>query len=68
MAKEITLEKLAKIPTIMQLRTNKEKDKIGFYWNKTERNEFYILDPKIKEYKKITDGDSHELFEQDIYG
>ncbi len=57
MSKEITLEKLAKIPTIMQLRTNKEKDKIGFYWNKTERNEFYILDPKIKEYKKITDGE-----------
>ncbi|MFB0545180.1 MAG: prolyl oligopeptidase family serine peptidase [Asgard group archaeon] len=57
MSKEITLEKLAKIPAIIQLRTNKEKDKIGFYWNKTERYEFYTLDPKIKEYKKITDGE-----------
>ena len=57
MVKEITLEKLAKIPTIIQLKTNKEIDNIGFYWNKTERNEFYILDPKTKEYEKITDGE-----------
>lgn len=54
--KEITIEKLASIPTVMLIKANKDKDKIGFYWNKTKRNEFYVLDPETLEYKQITDG------------
>ncbi|MBA7531387.1 hypothetical protein ES705_23599 [subsurface metagenome] len=54
--KEITIEKLASIPTVMLIKANKDKDKIGFYWNKTKRNEFYVLNPETLEYKQITDG------------
>ncbi|MBD3189064.1 MAG: prolyl oligopeptidase family serine peptidase [Candidatus Heimdallarchaeota archaeon] len=57
MTKEITLEKLAKMPQVRIVKTNKTKDKIGFYWDKTGRNEFYVLDPKTKNYQKITDGE-----------
>ncbi|MCG3221689.1 MAG: hypothetical protein H7641_09950, partial [Candidatus Heimdallarchaeota archaeon] len=52
MAKEITLEKLASIPTIMIVEPNKDRNKFGFYWNKTKRQEFYVLDPETLEYKQ----------------
>ncbi|MHA1200395.1 MAG: S9 family peptidase [Candidatus Heimdallarchaeaceae archaeon] len=57
MAKEITLEKLASIPSYSFVTPNHKKDKVGFYWNKTKRQEFYILDPKTMEYEQITDGE-----------
>ena len=56
MSKEINLEKLASIPMIMFIKANEEKNKIGFYWNKTKRQEIYTLDLKTSEYKQITDG------------
>jgi len=57
MAKEITLEKLASIPSFSFITPNHKKDKIGFYWNKTKRQEFYILDADTMEYEQITDGE-----------
>ena len=57
MAKEITLEKLASIPSYLFIIPNHKKDKIGFYWNKTKRQEFYILDPATMEYEQVTDGE-----------
>ena len=57
MVKEITLEKLASIPSFTFITPNHKKDKIGFYWNKTKRQEFYILNPKTMEYEQITDGE-----------
>lgn len=57
MTKEITLEKLASIPSFSFITPNHKKDKIGFYWNKTKRQEFYILDIETMEYKQITDGE-----------
>ena len=56
MSNEITLEKLASIPMILFMRTNNEKDKIGFYWNKTRRQEIYTLDLETSEYEQVTDG------------
>ncbi len=56
MTKEITLEKLASIPTIMLIKANKDRNKVGFYWNKTKRQEFYELNPETLEYKQVTDG------------
>ncbi|MHA1399864.1 MAG: S9 family peptidase [Candidatus Heimdallarchaeaceae archaeon] len=57
MSKKISLEKLASIPSIMMVEPNKNRDKIGFYWNKTKRNEFYILDLNTGKYNQITDGE-----------
>ncbi len=57
MVKEITLEKLASIPSFSFITPNHKKDKIGFYWNKTKRQELYILDPETMEYEQITDGE-----------
>ncbi|MHA1515899.1 MAG: TolB family protein [Candidatus Heimdallarchaeaceae archaeon] len=57
MAKEISLEKLASIPSFSFITPNHKKDKIGFYWNKTKRQEFYILDADTMEYEQITDGE-----------
>jgi len=57
MTKEITVEKLASIPSMMMLKTNKEKNLLGFYWNKTKRNEFYILDLESLDYKQVTEGE-----------
>ena len=57
MTKEITLEKLASIPSYAFVTPNHKKDKVGFYWNKTKRQEFYILDGETLEYKQITDGE-----------
>ncbi|MHA1224973.1 MAG: hypothetical protein ACTSP3_17325, partial [Candidatus Heimdallarchaeaceae archaeon] len=57
MTKDITLEKLASIPSFMMLLPNNAKDKLGFYWNKTKRNEFYVLDLKTLKYEQITDGE-----------
>ncbi|MCE7741106.1 MAG: S9 family peptidase [Candidatus Heimdallarchaeota archaeon] len=57
MAKEITLEKLASIPSYSFITPNHNKDKVGFYWNKTKSQEFYIIDPKTMEYEQITDGE-----------
>ncbi|MHA1551784.1 MAG: hypothetical protein ACTSQC_07555 [Candidatus Heimdallarchaeaceae archaeon] len=49
MVKEITLEKLASIPSFSFISANNKGDKISFYWNKTKRQEFYILDPATLE-------------------
>jgi dipeptidyl aminopeptidase/acylaminoacyl peptidase len=57
MVKEITLEKLASIPSFSFISANNKRDKISFYWNKTKRQEFYILDPATLEYSQITDGE-----------
>ncbi|MBY9000154.1 MAG: S9 family peptidase [Candidatus Heimdallarchaeota archaeon] len=57
MVKEITLEKLASIPSYSFISANNEGNKISFYWNKTKRQEFYILDPETLEYNQITDGE-----------
>jgi dipeptidyl aminopeptidase/acylaminoacyl peptidase len=57
LTKEITLEKLASIPTVMLVRTNKDRNRVGFYWNKTKRQEFYELNPETLEYKQVTDGE-----------
>lgn len=54
--KEITLEKLAAIPTVKIVETTKSKIKAGFYFDGTGRNEFYIIDLATKKYQKITDG------------
>ncbi|MHA1852791.1 MAG: S9 family peptidase, partial [Candidatus Heimdallarchaeaceae archaeon] len=54
--KEITLEKLAAIPMVKVVQTTKSKNKVGFYFDGTGRNEFYALDPLTKEYEQITDG------------
>jgi dipeptidyl aminopeptidase/acylaminoacyl peptidase len=56
LTKEITLEKLASMPTVRLVKSNKEGNLVGFYWDKTKRNEFYLLNPKTLEYKRITDG------------
>ncbi len=55
MVKEITLERLAKIPMIKQLETNESKSKITFVWDKTGRNELYALDVKTLEVEQLTD-------------
>ncbi|MFX1536234.1 MAG: S9 family peptidase [Promethearchaeota archaeon] len=57
MSKEITLEKLAEIPQVRLVKTDKPKSRIGFYWDKTGRNEFYTLNLERKDYQQITDGE-----------
>jgi dipeptidyl aminopeptidase/acylaminoacyl peptidase len=54
--KEITLEKLASIPTIRLVKLNKAGNKVGFYWDKTKRNEFYELDLTTMKFEQVTDG------------
>ena len=56
MSKEITLEKLASIPMILSIKPNGERNKIGFYWNKTKRQEIYTIDLETSEYEQVTDG------------
>lgn len=57
MTKEITLEKLASIPLVKLIKPNKAKNKVGFYWDESGQNEFYILDLKTYKWERLTDGE-----------
>ncbi|MHA2504383.1 MAG: prolyl oligopeptidase family serine peptidase [Candidatus Kariarchaeaceae archaeon] len=51
------LEELASIPMFYFPKLNHEKDKLAFYWDKTGRNELYIMNLETKSIDQITDGD-----------
>ncbi len=57
MTKEITLEKLASIPLVKLIKPNKAKDKVGFYWDESGQNEFYVLDLTTYKWERLTDGE-----------
>ena len=56
-SKAIDIDKLASIPSFYLVRADWSKEKIGFYWDKTGRLEFYVMDLVSGEYEKITDGE-----------
>ncbi|MHA1874485.1 MAG: prolyl oligopeptidase family serine peptidase [Candidatus Heimdallarchaeaceae archaeon] len=54
---ENLLEKLSRIPQFSFVKLNNSKDKVSFYWDKTGRIEFYLLDLKTKKLQQITEGE-----------
>ncbi|OLS23449.1 MAG: Acylamino-acid-releasing enzyme [Candidatus Heimdallarchaeota archaeon LC_2] len=53
----LDLRKLAEIPTFFDAKLSTNEDKLSFYWNKTGRLEFYIMDLETKEITQISDGE-----------
>lgn len=37
-------DNLLRMPYFSNIKTNKDKSKVGFYWNKSDRMEFYVFD------------------------
>ncbi|MHA1114871.1 MAG: S9 family peptidase [Candidatus Heimdallarchaeaceae archaeon] len=54
---EKILEKLSRIPQFSFVKLNNSKDKVSFYWDKTGRVEFYLLDLETKKLQQITEGE-----------
>jgi len=57
MAEKYPLEKLASLPEFYHPVASPDGDKIAFYWDKSGRNELYILNRKSGEIEKISDGE-----------
>lgn len=58
MEKKFPLEELASLPEFYHPTLAPEKDKVAFYWDKTERNEIYTLDVESNEIKQISKGEA----------
>ena len=56
-SKALDLDKLASIPSFYLVEADWAKRKIGFYWDKTGRLEFYVMDLATGKYERITDGE-----------
>lgn len=54
---KLDLRKLAEIPTFYDAQLSNKEDKLSFYWNKTGRLEFYIMDLESKDIVQISNGE-----------
>ena len=52
----IPLEELAKLPSVAVVVPSWSRDKIAFYWNKTDRFELYLMDLRSRNLQQMTDG------------
>ncbi len=53
---EMPLKELVSLPEIYHPATSPDGNKIAFYWDKSGRNELYILEISSNEVKKLSDG------------
>ncbi|RMG25873.1 MAG: S9 family peptidase [Methanobacteriota archaeon] len=51
------LETLASMPSFYFPTLSHKKDKLAFYWDRTGRNELYIMDLATKEIRQISNGE-----------
>ena len=56
-SKALDLDKLASIPSFYLVEADWAKGKIGFYWDRTGRLEFYVMELATGKYERITDGE-----------
>ncbi|MCH8907388.1 MAG: PD40 domain-containing protein, partial [Candidatus Heimdallarchaeota archaeon] len=54
---KIDIRRLAEIPTFFDAKLSNDEDKLSFYWNKTGRLEFYVLDLQSKDVAQVSNGE-----------
>ncbi len=57
MPEEVPLEELASLPEFYSPVASPDGDEIAFYWDKSGRNELYVLDKESGETEQISDGE-----------
>ena len=53
----LSLEELFSLPSVSGLNVSWDQQKAAFYWDKTGRNELYVMDLKTEEMEQVTDGE-----------
>lgn len=53
----LPLEEFFSLPSISGMRVSWDKEEVGFYWDKSGRNELYLLDLNTRDIEQVTHGE-----------